>query len=88
MLVAQNNRSVSKFRNSEVNAGNYAINLSTFSTFNFIYYLTKAKIQNRRFPQIALASRGGKRQERRVYITAFQICTKFEENNRKVALKY
>ena len=44
-------------------------------------------MQNGRFPQIALASRGGKQQERRVYITACQICTKFEENNRKVALK-
>ena len=45
-------------------------------------------MQNGRFPQIALAGRGGKRQERKVYITACQICTKFEENNRKVALKY
>ena len=32
--------------------------------FNFIYYLRKEKYKNGRFPQIALASRGGKRQER------------------------
>ena len=60
------------------------------STLNFQLYLqfNKRKMQNGRFPQIALAGRGGKRQERKVYITACQICTKFEENNRKVALKY
>ena len=63
----------------------------TFSTFNFIYYLRKEKYKNGRFPQIALASRGGKQRERIGFhynYTACQICTKFEENNRKVALKY
>ena len=36
------------------------------STFNFQFYLLfdKRKIQNGRFPQIALDSRGGKRQEK------------------------
>ena len=62
-------------------------NLTLTFNFNFIYYLTKEKVQNGRFPQIASASRGGKRQERIGYITACQICTKFEEHNRKVALK-
>ena len=40
--------------------------LHLLSTFNFqLYFLfDKRKIQNGRFPQIALASRGGKRQEK------------------------
>ena len=37
---------------------------SNFSTFSLIYYLRKEKYKNGRFPHIALASRGGKRQGR------------------------
>ena len=40
--------------------------MSATFAFNFQLYLLfeKRKIQNGRFPQIALASRGGKRQEK------------------------
>ena len=47
--------------------------------FNFIYYLTKENT-NGRFPQIALASRGGKRQKREGRHNSSSNLNKIQEN--------
>ena len=69
-LVADSNSHLISWHSKQpdkVTCSSLAKNLtgSTFNfNFNFIYYLTKEKYKNGRFTQIALASRGGKRQER------------------------
>ena len=69
-LVADSNSHLISWHSKQpdkVTCSSQAKNLtgSTFNfNFNFIYYLTKEKCKNGHFTQIALASRGGKRQER------------------------